>query len=204
MTGPSAVLVDGALLVLDPTAQPAATRDGIVDSLLMALHLAERATPATPGELVSAVVSTLAQLGWVLGSSSNLTTDVRAGRAPLDSAGATLGDTGVTAVDSLRTAPPDALHAWHSFGSTRPGSREALVAHAAATPSGPTLALVHLSLAPAVPVKGFPWTRLTTAATLTVHDVSLSTNPAVYTPAMLSELAAKVAGAAGEVIPLTH
>jgi hypothetical protein len=205
VTGPSAALVGGALLVLDATAAPATTSTGIVDSLLMAVHVSES---AAPDAVVQSVLSTLGQLGWNVRSSSSTSTGVDAGQVPLAVAMSVVGDSASavgTAVTALRQAPASAQHAFEAFRVSAPGARDALVVEATVGADGPALGLVHLSLAPATPATGFPWTELAGPGVLTAQRVELVANPVVYTDELRTQLAAKVAGAvAGGVIPLTH
>jgi hypothetical protein len=194
----TSLVVDGALLTLDPAADAPDERDGIIDGLLLALHSALQGTPTDSGAVFTSLVQVLGGIGWSTSAVESTTTQLAKGDVPATRS----TTTGLAAaVEQVRHASGEAHTAWTSFPSTTPSGRACLVAQATA---GPALVLTYLALDPAEPATGFPWTAVTAPGALVQHTATLTTNPAVWTADLRAQLSTKVAAVVGtEVHTLT-
>jgi hypothetical protein len=201
VTTATALLVEGAFLLVDD-ALTQSRRDVVVDSVLLAWHIARSADHS--GGHAGALTEVLANIGWTATSASRSETELEGslirGPVPLAIIAQELDGllptrlTGelVAGVDALEKAGPDTLRAWDTKADD-PDAQAALLMVATLDGDQPMLAYDYAVLSPAKPSKGYPWTRLKGPGTLTQQYGALVLNASVLGSDLGAQLAARVA-----------
>ncbi|MEV4224870.1 hypothetical protein [Nonomuraea sp. NPDC049725] len=189
MNATTALLVDGAFLLLDG-ALTAQQGDDVVNSVLLARHVAAQTVASDAGGYADALCQALGNIGWTSTDIATHSTQLAAGSAPLTSITGELAKLAPGAlvdelVTALEGAGPAARQAWKA----PPG----LLMIARLDSGVPVLAYDYSELTPAEPASGYPSAPLTEAGTLAQFTGSAAMNRMVFTTAFSQALAAKVA-----------
>lgn len=203
MDATTALLVDGAFVLLGDGLDTDQKRD-VVNSVLLARKLtAKRRAPDADG-YARAFHDVLANVGWISTKINKVAKHVDPAtgdaRSPLELIAAELGDTLpddllgalVAGVAGLADARPAVREAWQTTTSDENACASLLIV---ATPANgvPMLVYDYNELSPALIAGEYPWSALTGPGTLTQLYGSVALNPAVFTARLSEELAAKVA-----------
>ncbi|KGM10606.1 hypothetical protein [Cellulomonas bogoriensis] len=208
-TRPQALLVDGALLHLDPDL-PDADRDGVVHTLLLAIHVATGRTTGGTDAVLSDMRSLAADVGWNVTDSGSTTTTLPLHGSALDavaqswkaSAGATAAQGLQRSITTAGKDPRTSTTAWGRLPTD--SGRGCLVVQATHASDGLVMLWTYVGVSPAADGPDFLEARSWRRTSMDLRHARMLANPAVFTTQMRKTLAAKVAGVvATEVIALT-
>lgn len=194
-----ALLVDGAFLLLDSGLTTQQSQD-VVNSVLLARHVAAQTVAADAGGYANALRQALGNIGWTSTDIAAHDTPLTTGGTPLTSiagemdkiASAELVDRLVAEVSALDRAGPAIRRAWAAQSNQTP-ARSSLLLIATLNNDVPVLVYDYNELAPAEHATGYPWSALTEPGTLSQFSGSAVMNRMVFTAAFSSALATKVA-----------
>ncbi|WP_049560091.1 hypothetical protein [Nonomuraea sp. SBT364] len=193
-----ALLVDGAFLLLDSGLTAQQGQD-VVNSVLLARHVAAQTVAADAGGYANALRQALGNIGWTSTDIATHDTPLTTGGTPLTSiagemvkiASADLVDRLVAEVSALERAGPAIRRAWAAQSNQTPARSLLLIA--TLNNDVPVLVYDYNELAPAEHATGYPWSALTDPGTLSQFSGSAVMNRMVFTTAFSSALATKVA-----------
>ncbi|MEV3978575.1 hypothetical protein [Nonomuraea sp. NPDC049758] len=221
MDATTAMLVEGAFLLLDGgfTAQQG---EDVVNSVLLAGHVAAQAAAPDATGYAAELRQALGNIGWTTTDLTRDSTQLDCGDQPDKTgrfwkAGKTGGTSGspecvpltiigqalarqltsdladqvVAGVSALQTAGPQVRQAWAPASRTGPPS--CLLFVATLTGGVPMLAYNYNQLTPGTDATGYPWSAVTEPGTLAQFSGSAAMNRMVFTTAFSGALAAKVA-----------
>ncbi|WP_283138837.1 hypothetical protein [Rhizohabitans arisaemae] len=218
----TALLVDGAFLLVDGALTPQQDQD-VVNSVLLARLVAAQAAAADGGSYANAFQRVLGNVGWTSTGIAKRSTQLdcaKGSRGPKSGKGVgpaplTIIAQGmtehlsddlvsrlVTEVSGLEQAGPAVRQAWVT-AANQAQTQACLLIVAVAVNDVPTLVYDYSELTPVKQATGYPWSPVTEPGTLTEFSGTAAMNRTVLTADFSAALAAKVAQARpAAVIPL--
>jgi hypothetical protein len=216
MDATAALLVDGAFLLVDSGLAPQQSLD-VVDSVLLARHVAAQAVATDAAGYVGALHRALGNIGWTSTDTTQHSTRLDCGKGVKDTrcvpltviaeemTGYLPGDLVkrlVAEVSALERAGTAVRQAWVTPAS-QSQAQACLLIVATLKEHVPVLVYDYNEITPAEHALGYPWSPLTGPGTLAQISGSAAMNRTVFTTAFSAALSAKVAPMrAAAVIPL--
>jgi hypothetical protein len=212
----TALLVDGAFLLVDGRLTPQQSQD-VVNSVLLARHVATQSPAADAAGYATALGQVLGNIGWTSTDFTRHSTSMDGtkgadgtGPTPLaiiaeELAGCLPSDIIsrlVAEVAALERASPQVRQAWATSASHAKAQSCLLIA-ATLDDNGPALVYDYNETTPGKHATGYPWSPLTGPGTLTQFRGTARMNRTVFTADFSAALAAKVATTrSSAVVPL--
>ncbi|GII93411.1 hypothetical protein [Sinosporangium siamense] len=215
----TALLVDGAFLLVDGALTPQQNQD-VVNSVLLARLVAAQAAAGDAGSYVNAFLKVLGNVGWTGTDITKRSMQLDIAKGPKGAKGVgpaplTIITQGMTEhmssdlvnrlvaeVSNLEQASSAVRQAW-ATKATQPQAQACLLIVAALVNGAPMLVYDYNELTPANQTTGYPWSPVTEPSTLTQFSGTAVMNRTVFTADFSTTLASKVASArSGAVIPL--
>ncbi|SDG47419.1 hypothetical protein SAMN05421505_104277 [Sinosporangium album] len=212
----TALLVDGAFLLVDGALTPQQNRD-VVNSVLLARLVAAQAAAGDAGSYVNAFLQVLGNVGWTGTDITKRTTQLDGAKGPkgVGLAPLTIITQGMTEhvssdlinrlvaeVSSLEQASSAVRQAWATTAN-RPQAQACLLIVATLVDGVPMLVYDYAELTSVKQATGYPWSPLTGPGTLTQFSGVVAMNRTVFTADFSAALANKVTPTrSAAVIPL--